>query len=148
MNRRSLLVGLGAACAAPAIAEAQQPTAMTVYKSPACGCCSAWMAHARRAGFAVRVVDVDDLAPVKARFRVPAPLVSCHTSVVGRAVFEGHVPLTDVRRFLRQPEGVGLAVPGMPVGSPGMEAPGAARQPFQVLAFDRQGRTRLFARHG
>lgn len=148
MNRRTFTTALLAAAAVPAMADAQPGVALTVYKSPACGCCTGWVAHARRAGFAVRVIDVDDLVPIKTRLGVPAQLASCHTSVARGLVFEGHVPLADVRRFLARPQGLGLAVPGMPLGSPGMEAPGGATRPYQVLAFDRQGRTRVYAQHG
>ena len=149
LRRRDLLIGGGlllASLQGPALAAPAQ--ALTVYKSPTCGCCSGWIAHARRAGFVPRVVDVDDLLPVKARLGVPEALMSCHTSVVGGRVFEGHVPLEEVRRFLAKPQGVGLAVPGMPSGSPGMERPDGAVEPYEVLAFDKQGRTRVFARRG
>ncbi len=147
INRRSIILGSVAAVSVAGSAHAQA-TPMTTYKSPTCGCCAGWVTHARRAGFAVRIVDVADIAPMKARLGVPASLASCHTSVAGRHVFEGHVPLRDVRAFLARPQGLGLAVPGMPTGSPGMESPGGATEPYQVLAFDRQGRTRVFSRYG
>lgn len=121
---------------------------MTVYKSPTCGCCTAWVDHARRAGFTAEIVDVEDLVPVKTRLGVPDELASCHTVMANGFVFEGHVPLADVERFLAKPRGLGLAVPGMPIGSPGMEAPDGTTQPFVVLSFDRTGRTSVYARHG
>lgn len=146
-SRRLLLAGLavlasaGSACAAPR-------KMMTVYKSPTCGCCTGWVNHARRAGFTAEIVDVEDLAPVKARLGVPDELASCHTVVANGFVFEGHVPLADLERFLAKPKGLGLAVPGMPMGSPGMESPDGSTEPFAVLAFDRGGRTSVYARHG
>lgn len=147
MDRRSVVLGLVGA--ATSVAAAPRPTAsLVVYKSATCGCCTGWVTHARRAGFVVRVVEAADLAPVKMRLGVPQPLASCHTSVAGRAVFEGHVPLREVRAFLARPQGLGLAVPGMPMGSPGMETRDGSTEPFQVLAFDERGRTRVFARYG
>ncbi len=137
----ALLTAPSAACAAP------RPE-LTVYKSPSCGCCTGWVDHARQAGFGVKVVDVEDLAPVKARLRVPEALASCHTVTTAGFVFEGHVPIGDIQAFMAKPRGLGLAVPGMPVGSPGMESPDGATQPYIVMAFDRQGRTSVFARHG
>ncbi len=147
LNRRVFLLS---ACASAATggAAAQSPVRLTVYKSPSCGCCTGWVTHARRAGYAVQVVDVADLTPVKARLGVPAALASCHTTQAGRHVFEGHVPLVDLRAFLARPRGLGLAVPGMPVGSPGMESPDGSRERFDVIVFDQRGRTRVFARHG
>lgn len=119
---------------------------MVVYRSPACGCCTAWVEHMREAGFQVRVEDRTDLAPVKDRMGVPADLSSCHTARVGGYVIEGHVPAADVRRLLEEePDVKGLAVPGMPVGSPGMEGPNPER--YSVVAFDGEGGREVFARH-
>lgn len=147
ISRRSTILGTIGVVATASSAHSQA-TPMTVYKSATCGCCSGWVTHARRAGFAIRVVDVADLAPLKTRLGVPAALASCHTSVAERHVFEGHVPLREVRAFLARPQGLGLAVPGMPVGSPGMESRDGSTEPYQVLTFDWQGRTRVFARYG
>jgi hypothetical protein len=119
---------------------------VVVYKSPTCGCCTEWVAHLRRHGFQVRSEDVTDLQAVKARHRVPPDLQSCHTALVGGYVIEGHVPADLVERLLRERAKVaGLAVPGMPVGSPGMEVPGARAERYRVLTFDRDGRTGVFA---
>jgi hypothetical protein len=119
---------------------------VVVYKSPTCGCCTEWVAHLRRHGFRVRSEDVAELQPVKARHGVPEELQSCHTALVGGYVVEGHVPADLVERLLRErPKVVGLAVPGMPVGSPGMELPGARAERYRVLTFDRDGRTGVFA---
>ena len=119
---------------------------VTVYKSATCGCCTEWVAHLRRHGFPVKTEDVAELQPVKARYGVPAELQSCHTALVAGYVVEGHVPAGLIERLLRErPKVIGLAVPGMPAGSPGMEVPGARAERYQVLAFDRSGKTRVFA---
>lgn len=127
--------GEGAAPASPTAA------AMTVHRDPNCGCCTNWAQIARKAGFQVDVRDDPDMAGVKQRLGVPAKLASCHTAEIGGFVIEGHVPIEQVRRLLRErPAGVrGLAVPGMPAGSPGMEMPDGTRQPFQVMAFGEAG---------
>jgi hypothetical protein len=102
--------------------------------------------HLQRQGFAVTVHNVSDLAPVKLRHRVPPALESCHTALVEGYVVEGHVPADLVLRLLKErPPVAGLAVPGMPIGSPGMETPGRPAERYQVLAFDREGRTRVYA---
>ena len=117
-----------------------------VYKTPSCGCCGDWVQHLESAGFAVRVKDLDDLAAIKDRLGVPADLQSCHSAVVQGHVIEGHVPASDIRRLLEEhPEGGGLAVPGMPLGSPGMEY-GNRKQPYQVILFDTETRS-VFASH-
>lgn len=119
-----------------------------VHKSPTCGCCAAWVVHLREAGFTVRVSDTEKLDEIKAARGVPRQAQSCHTAVVGGYVVEGHVPAADVQRLLKErPAIAGLAVPGMPIGSPGMEVQGMKPQPYQVLAFDKQGATSVFARH-
>jgi hypothetical protein len=102
--------------------------------------------HLRANGYPVRPLDVPDLAPVKKQFAVPATLQACHTALVESYVIEGHVPADLIDRLLRErPAVLGLAVPGMPVGSPGMEAPGQAPERYQVIAFDRAGRTTVYA---
>ena len=139
---------------APAVAPAAQdtiaaePLLVTVYKTPTCGCCRAWVDHLRDAGFRVETVNRDDLTMVKSANGVPERLASCHTAAVGGYVVEGHVPAEDIRRLLRQrPAVAGLAVPGMPVGSPGMEMPGRRADRYDVLSFDRAGVTSVFANH-
>ena len=103
--------------------------------------------HLRTHGFPVKIEDVDDLGPVKRKHAVPSALQTCHTALVDGYVVEGHVPADLVQRLLRErPASVGLAVPGMPVGAPGMEAPGRAAERYEVLTFDRTGRTTVFAR--
>jgi len=109
---------------------------VTVYKSPTCGCCASWVELMRQAGFDVKTVDTEQLTQVKAEAGVPAALQSCHTAVIGDYVFEGHVPVQTVIRFLEEkPEVAGLAVPGMPVGSDGMEMGGRV-DPYDVIAFN------------
>ncbi len=123
---------------------------MTVYKSAQCGCCAAWVDHATGAGFTVRVVNTEDLATVKREMGIPPRLASCHTVVVGSYLVEGHVPAADVKRLLAQrPRVRGLAVPGMPVGSPGMEQGAPANYDrYDVIAFSADGSTSVFASHG
>lgn len=125
--------------------EQQELPGMTVYKSQWCGCCTQWVAHMREHGFAVEVEEMNDLSPIKARYGVTQELSSCHTAVVDGYVVEGHVPADLVKRLLRdRPEVVGLAVPGMPIGSPGMEGPN--KEAYNVLTFDGEGKTAVYAR--
>ena len=146
-----VLIGIvTAVLATSAIALArQEATILQVYKSPTCGCCSKWVEHLKANGFATRVTNLDDLSDLKARHGVPSRLQSCHTAIVEGYVIEGHVPAADMRRLLKErPSIAGLAVPGMPTGSPGMEVAGARVQPYDVIAFDKQGNTRVFGSHG
>ena len=130
------------------VGQQPQPT-IEVYKSATCGCCSKWVEHLKTNGFTVRTTNREDLADFKASKGVPRRVQSCHTGVVNGYVIEGHVPASDVQRLLKErPAIVGLAVPGMPIGSPGMEVQGRKVQPFDVLAFDKDGQTRVFASHG
>ncbi len=97
-------------------------------------------------GYTTQVEDVQDLAAIKSQYHVPPQLQSCHTAIVDGYVIEGHVPIEDIQRLLTErPNIVGLAVPGMPIGSPGMESPGAAPQPYDVIAFDQSGNTQVFS---
>lgn len=128
------------------LATAGETGEVLVYRTAACGCCGKWVDHLREAGFEVRVEDRRDLAPVKAELGVPGDLASCHTAVVDGYVVEGHVPASDVKRLLEErPDVAGLAVPGMPVGSPGMEGPREER--YSVVAFDGEGNRTVFQRH-
>ena len=116
-----------------------------VYKSPTCGCCVKWVEHLEEAGFEVTVEDVNDVVAVKTAMGVPGDLGSCHTATVGDYVIEGHVPAENIKELLADaPDVAGLAVPGMPIGSPGMEGPNA--RPYDVLAFDEAGNRGVFAR--
>ena len=132
-------------------AAAQQKQAaplVEVFKTPTCGCCSKWVEHMRTSGFIVRTTDMNDLSQIKASRGVPAQVQSCHTAVVNGYVVEGHVPAADVQRLLKEkPAIAGIAVGGMPAGSPGMEFPGVKAQPYDVMAFEKSGTTRVFAKH-
>jgi hypothetical protein len=119
-----------------------------VHKSPSCGCCGTWVEHMRSAGFEVEVRDSDDLAPIKTSLGVPADKASCHTAQVGGYFVEGHVPADDVKRLLAEhPDARGIAVPGLPPGSPGMEVPAGRERPFSVDLVARDGTSSTFARH-
>jgi hypothetical protein len=132
--------------AAPMVQGARLP-AVTVYKDPNCGCCSLWATHMERAGFAVTAINTPDMPALRAKHGVPPHAQSCHTAVVDGYVVEGHVPADDVKKLLASRAKVkGLAVPGMPLGSPGMEQ-GTTRHAYSVLTFDETGRTTVFARH-
>ncbi|MCZ0964498.1 DUF411 domain-containing protein [Paracoccus benzoatiresistens] len=109
---------------------------VTVSKDPSCGCCNGWVAHLEAAGFPVRVAESADLDGLKQRLGVPAALASCHTAEVDGYVVEGHVPATAIRRLLAErPDATGLAVPGMPAGSPGMDGPGVEPEPYEAFLF-------------
>jgi hypothetical protein len=116
-----------------------------VHRDPSCGCCGAWADHLRRTGFPVRIVEAANLNSVKQRLGVPPDLTSCHTAQVQGYVIEGHVPAAAIQRLIgEKPQAIGLAVPGMPIGSPGME--GGAPETYEVVLFGPQGR-RTFARY-
>lgn len=122
---------------------------MVVHKSPTCGCCGLWVEHMREAGFTVEVQDHDDLGPVKERLGVPYGKGSCHTAEVGGYMVEGHVPAEDVKRMLAEKPAIrGLVLPGMPLGSPGMEVPDGTVQPYVVEAVAADGNTSPYAAHG
>lgn len=150
LDRRRLLTALAAAgavvVAGPVLADTALPT-VRVTKDPNCGCCEGWVDHMRRAGFNVEVVSTPQINRVKARLGVPDDLASCHTAEVAGYVIEGHVPADAVKRLLAaKPAGQGLAVPGMPVGSPGMEVDGMAPDTYDVVLFGSSGRS-VFARY-
>jgi hypothetical protein len=130
-------------------AQQNAGSSVDVFKSPTCGCCAKWVDHMRDAGFTVHVSDLPEaeLQKIKARYGVPASAHSCHTARVGSFTVEGHVPAAEVKRLLKEkPKAVvGLAVPGMPLGSPGMEVSGMRAHPYQVLTFDKQGTTTVYS---
>ena len=115
------------------------------HKSPYCGCCSEWAKHMQQSGFTVKEVFHQDMAPIKTKLGVPADLVSCHSAEINGYVFEGHVPAQDIKTFLASPpkNAKGLAVPGMPMGSPGMDF-GEKREAYSVMTFDAQGHHNVF----
>lgn len=144
------VVGFVAVAAFAAIAwnvKQQESADILVFKSPQCHCCDLWVAHLRQQGFKVYVSPQEHLTAVRAKYHVSRRLVACHTARVGGYTIEGHVPAADIRRLLRErPAIAGLAVPSMPIGSPGMEQ-GDRHDPYVVLAFDTQGDTRVFEQH-
>ena len=139
ISRRALIVGLAAApivLSARSIASAETLPKMTVTKEPSCGCCGAWVDHVRKAGFPVEVVESPGVNRLKVRLGVPQALASCHTAEVSGYVIEGHVPADAIKRLLAEkPKARGIAVPGMPVGSPGMEIEGVQNDTYDVVLF-------------
>lgn len=155
MNRRESLRALATGLVAvvafgkrDAFAAAPAKLRMTVYKSPSCGCCKAWVKHVKENGFVVNAIDVEDVTPYKKKYGVTDDLASCHTAVVdGGYIVEGHVPADLIKKLLteRPKDARGLAVPGMPMGAPGMEM-GAMKDPYDVVLFDTHGKKRVYAR--
>ena len=119
---------------------------ISIYKTPTCGCCTKWVTHLKANGFDTKATDVPDTAEYRKRYGVPDRLQSCHTAIVAGYTVEGHVPAADIHRLLKtRPKGKGLAVPGMPLGSPGMEA--TRRDPYEVLLFQADGSTSVFQKY-
>ncbi len=157
MNRKLLLLVMGGLALLVLACQSQAPTSegsggalpvVTVYKSPTCGCCTKWADHLKANGFQVKARNLADakLMALKAQQGVPSSLQACHTALVEGYVIEGHVPAREVQRLLEERPNVrGLAVPGMPLGSPGMEAPQS--QPYTVYAFDGDGQVQVFAQY-
>jgi hypothetical protein len=145
-SRRAVIIGLAASVAFGRFALAEGLPTVAVTKDPNCGCCEKWVAHLREAGFRVTVTE-GPVNPIKVRLGVPRELASCHTAQVGGYVVEGHVPAGAIKRLLvEKPQGTGLAVPGMPMGSPGMEAEGMPPDTYEVILFGPVART-TFARY-
>lgn len=161
-----LLSACGAASSAPAAqtaavaaittpATAQMPAAASrnlplvkVHKDPNCGCCGGWAEHMRAAGFPVEINDTADMATVKQRLGIGDGMLSCHTSEIDGYVVEGHVPVDAIHKLLAErPKARGLVLPGMPIGSPGMESPDGYRQPFVVGLLEHDGSVRAFSQH-
>lgn len=134
---------------ATATANATNATTILVHKTPTCGCCNGWVDHLRAQGFHVEVQDHDELVAVKQRLGVPLSKASCHTAEVSGYFVEGHVPAADIRRLLAEkPKARGITAPGMPLGSPGMEAPDGSVQPYTVELVRKDGSAVAFATHG
>ena len=144
------ILALALLLAAPVHAQQMAASAkphMLVYKSPTCGCCTKWVEYMQANGFTAAVTNMPDVTPVKITHKLPPRLASCHTTLINGYVIEGHVPVEDVRRLLKEkPANVlGLAAPGMPAGSPGMDVPNSPA--YDVVAFDKAGGTRVYATH-
>ncbi|HZW20653.1 DUF411 domain-containing protein [Noviherbaspirillum sp.] len=156
MQRRTLLQRAFAALLLPAVAAKAAPAApgakgalpvIEVYKSESCGCCHLWVDHLRANGFTVKATDVPDPSAYRKKHGVPEALGSCHTGVVAGYALEGHVPAAEVKRLLAErPKARGLAVPGMPMGSPGME--GSRKDSYDVLLIEADGRSRVYRHYG
>jgi hypothetical protein len=149
--KRLPFVAISAVCALAvcgSVAWSQAPTPIAVVKDPGCGCCANWIAQLEKAGFKATVTESRDIDSIKDSKGVPKTARSCHTGTVGGYVIEGHVPVADIRRLLKErPAIAGLAVPWMPAGSPGMEVPSGQVDPYDTIAFDKAGKTRVFASH-
>jgi hypothetical protein len=147
-TRRAVLGGLAATSL---FTPASRPRAealpkIVVTKDPTCGCCAGWVDHLRASGFTAEVIENSEINLIKMRLGVPQDLASCHTAEIGGYVIEGHVPASAIKRLLAEkPAGKGLAVPGMPIGSPGMEVDGPAPETYEVILFGTSGQ-RTFAR--
>jgi len=123
------------------------PSVVTVYKDPSCGCCKRWVKHLTENGFVVTAHDVQNVDEIKRTMNVPKSVEACHTAIVDHYVVEGHVPAPVIKKLIAErPAVLGIAVPGMPTGSPGMEVASGAMEHYDVLAFDRDGKTRIYAR--
>lgn len=165
MKKLALSVGLsgivlvaGASTLAIQANESQQPTtaqasnigaetAIKIYKSPNCGCCQSWAEHLAANGFETRIVETDTLNAIKQQYDVPRDMASCHTALIGELVIEGHVPANDIIAYLEDPQfnTIGLSVPGMPHGTPGMET--GRKDDYQVISFNANGQKRVFREH-
>jgi hypothetical protein len=141
-------VALGAAANRPApVVPGDASSVITVYKSPSCGCCQAWVDYLKANGFEVKTIDLDDLSEIKTVSGVPRAIQTCHTALVGGYVIEGHVPADAITRMLKeQPKIAGIGVAGMPAGSPGMVVPGTPAQHYDVMSWDRTGKTSVYAK--
>lgn len=151
LSRREFMTGAAQAAALAATLQpvmgAENLPKMIVTRDPNCGCCGSWVTHVKAAGFLVDVIEIPDVAPLKTRLGVPDALASCHTAEIGGYVIEGHVPAEAIRRLLvEKPKVTGLAVAGMPLGSPGMEVAGQPPETYEVMIFS-PGRQSVFARY-
>ena len=145
-RRRSLLGMVAMGAASIAVAAKPQILEIQVWKDPNCGCCNAWIEHLEKNGFSLSVIDAGNNA-ARARLGLPQKFASCHTGLVQGYVIEGHVPAADIRRLIKEkPDATGIAVPGMPIGSPGMDGPdyGKQRDPYQVLLIQKNGSSKVF----
>ena len=141
----AVVIGLAWAGSVWMAAQSSAKPQMTVYKSSTCGCCSKWVEHMQANGFEVKAIDVDDIDKVKHERGVPDSAASCHTAVVNGYVVEGHVPADAVLKVLKEkPPIAGIAVPGMPMGAPGMEVPSGQKAAYTIVSFDKTGKTAVY----
>jgi len=128
-------------------ADSDKPVDMVVYRSPSCSCCKKWVDHVKQNNFNIQDIVTDDVQAIKNKYGVPAEMASCHTAIVDGYVVEGHVPAGDIVTLLKtKPKVIGLSVPGMPKGTPGMEM-GGTKDPYEVISFDRDKRFAVFSKH-
>ncbi len=128
-------------------AQAEEPTAITVYRSPTCSCCGKWMEHLKQNNFTIKDIPTEDMNAIKHKYGVSDEMASCHTAVVNGYVVEGHVPADDIKALLKaKPNVVGIAVPQMPSGTPGMEMDGK-KDPYNVMSFDSDKHYQVFKSH-
>lgn len=147
MKRTNVLVAIASLILLAMSSPSQQTGPLvTVFKLRTCSCCAKWVEHLKANGFTVKVQEVKDTAPYERQYRVPTTMTSCHTAVVDGYTIEGHAPAAEIKRLLSErPKAVGLAVPGMPVGSPGMET--GRSEAYSVFLFDEGGRASIYARY-
>jgi len=134
----------------PSLAATEGPLSIEVWKSPTCGCCGKWVEHLEANGFAVKAKNTSSamLDRIKRQAGIEEKLASCHTGLIDGYAIEGHVPAEDIKRLLKErPDAIGLSVPNMPIGSPGMEQPGGETEPYDVLLVKKDGSAEVFARH-
>ncbi|GFE68969.1 DUF411 domain-containing protein [Chroococcus sp. FPU101] len=124
-----------------------EPLNITVYSSPSCNCCEGWMKHLTKHGFQIKSVKTEEMEAIKQKYNLPSKLASCHTAIINGYVIEGHVPADDIKRFLKQkPNLLGLSVPEMPIGTPGMDT-GNQKEPFEVVSFSKTGTSTTFRQY-
>lgn len=144
----TLLVKPGIVLQQQTLLHASELPVVEVYKSATCGCCNKWIEHLKQSGFSVKAKTLSAMRAFKQSLGIAPRLTSCHTALVGGYIIEGHVPANDMKRLLKtRPHIKGLSVPGMPLGSPGMEQPDGAKENYNVLSFDEFGKTSVFSRH-
>ena len=147
-SRTYLIALCGAVFVLTASAVTHAGEIITVYKQIYCGCCEKWADHLRGAGFEVNIVEMNNLAPINGQFGIPQNVKSCHTAKLGDYYIVGHVPAADIHKLLAEkPDALGIAVPGMPVGSPGMEIPGMAPDQYDTVLFTTNGDTTVYVSH-
>ena len=146
MTRRLSIILASVALAGSNLGFAQTSGTVEMYKSPYCGCCGKWAEHMSKAGFSVKTHEIDNVPDTRKKLGMPEKLGSCHTAKIGNYLLEGHVPADDIKRLLKEkPKALGLAVPGMPAGSPGMDVPNSP--PYDTLLVHKDATTRVFAKH-